>query len=45
MQKSSKHIEAKFHFFRDKTEDETPSIHCVPTDKTAADIFTKYLPV
>ena len=45
MHKRSKHIETKFHFIRDKTEDGTTSIHYVPTDKTAADIFTKSLPV
>ena len=45
MHKRSKHIKTKFHFIRDKTEDETISIHYVPTDKMAADIFTKSLPV
>ena len=45
MHKWSKHIETKSHFFRDKTEDGTISIHYVPTDKMAADIFTKSLPV
>ena len=45
MHKRSKHIETKFHFIRDKTEDGTISIHYVPTDKMAADIFTKSLPV
>ena len=44
MHKRSKHIETKFHFIRDKTEDGTNSIHYVPTDKMAADIFTKSLP-
>ena len=42
MHKRSKHIETKFHFIR---EDGTISIHYVPTDKMAADIFTKSLPV
>ena len=37
MHKRSKHIETKFHFIRDKTEDGTISM--------AADIFTKSLPV
>ena len=41
--KGSKHIETKFHFIRNKTEDGTISIHYVPTDKMAADIFTKSL--
>ena len=45
MHKRSKHIETKFHFIRDKTEDGTISIHYVPTDKMAADIFTKSVPV
>ena len=45
MHKRSKHIETKFLFIRDKTEDGTISIHYVPTDKMAADIFTKSLPV
>ena len=45
MHKRTKHIETKFHFIRDKTEDGTISIHYVPTDKMAADIFTKSLPV
>ena len=45
MHKKSKHIEPKFHFIRDKTDDGTISIHYVPTDKMAADIFTKSLPV
>ena len=33
MHKRSKHIETKFHFIRDKTEDGTISIHYVPTEK------------
>ena len=45
MHKRSRHIKTKFHFIRDKTEDGTFSIHYVPTDKIAADIFTKSLPV
>ena len=45
MHKRSKHIETKFHFIRDKTEDGTISIPYVPTDNWAADIFTKSLPV
>ena len=45
LHKRSKHIETKFHFNRDKTEDGTISIHYVTTDKMAADIFTKSLPV
>ena len=45
MHKRSKHIETKFHFMRDKMEDGTISIHYVPTDKMAADIFTKSLPI
>ena len=45
MHKRSKHIETKFHFIRDKTEDGIISIHYVPKDKMAADIFTKSIPV
>ena len=45
MHKRSKYIEKKFHFILDKTEDGIIAIHCVSTDKTAADIFTKSLPV
>ena len=45
MHKKSEHIEAKFHFIRDETEDGNISIHYVPTDKMAADIFTKSLSV
>ena len=45
MHKKSKHIKTKFHFIRDKTEDGTVSIHYLPVDKMAADIFTKSLPV
>ena len=43
--KRSEHIETNFYFFRDKTEDGTISIHYVPTDKMAANIFMKSLPV
>ena len=43
--KRSKHIETKFHFIRDKTEDGTISNHYVPTDKMEADVFTKSLHV
>ena len=43
MHKRSKHIETKFHFIRDKTEDGTISIPYVPTDKMATDIFAKSL--
>ena len=45
MHKRSKHIETKFHFIRDQTEEWTISIHYVPRDKMAADIFTKSLSV
>ena len=45
MHKRSKHIETKFHFNRDKTQDGTISINHVPTGKMAADIFTRSLPV
>ena len=45
MHKRSKHIEIKFHFIRDKTQEGTISIHYVPNDTMAADILTKSLPV
>ena len=45
MHKRSKQIETQIQFIRDKTEDGTISIHYVPTNKMAADIFTKPLPV
>ena len=45
MHKRSRHIETKCYFIRDKTEDGTISIHYFPTDKMAADIFTKSSPV
>ena len=44
MHERSKHIETKFHFIRDKTEDGTISIHYVPTENMAADIFTNFYP-
>ena len=43
--KRSKHIETKLHFIQAKTEDGTISFHYVPTEKMAADIFTKSLSV
>ena len=43
MHKRRKHIETEFHFNRDKTEGATVSIHYVPTDKMASDIFKKFL--
>ena len=45
MHKRSKHIETKFHFIWDKTEDGIIAFIYAPTDKMAADIFTKFLPV
>ena len=45
MHKRSEHIKTKFNFIRDKMEDGIISIHYVPKDKMAADIFTKSLPV
>ena len=45
MHKRIKNIKTKFHFIRDETEDGTNSIHYVPSDKMAADIFTKSIPV
>ena len=45
MHERSKRIETNFDFIGDKTEAETISIHYVPTDKMAADIFKKFLPI
>ena len=45
MHKKSKHIEAKLNFVRHKIEDGIISIHYVPTDKMAVDIFTNPLSV
>ena len=45
MHKGSKHIETEFHYILGKTEDGTIPIHYVPSDKMAADIFTKSLPL
>ena len=45
MHNRSKHIETKFHFIRDKAVDGTISIYYVPSDKMAAEIFKKSLPV
>ena len=45
MHKSSKHIEIKFDVIREKTQEGTTLNHYVPSDKMAADIFTKSLPL
>ena len=45
MHKRSKHIETNFYFILDKTEYGTISVHYVPADNMAADIFTKSLSV
>ena len=45
MPKRSKHIETKFHFILAKSEIGTISLFYVPTDKMAAKIFKKFLPV
>ena len=45
MHKRSKHIETKFQFIWDKMEGGPISFHYVPTEKMAANIFTKSLPV
>ena len=45
MHKRSKQIEIKFHFITDIREDGTVSLHYVPTEKMAAKIFPKSLPV
>ena len=45
MHRGANKLRAKFHFIRDKTENGTISVCYVPTDKMAAAIFTKSLPV
>ena len=41
MHMRSRHIETKFHFIWDMSEDGTISIHCVATDKMAAENLNK----
>ena len=45
MHKKSQQIAIKIHFDCNQTDNKTNSIHYVPTDNMAADMFTKFLPV
>ena len=42
MHKSSKHIDTKLHFIRERVESKEVKIHCVPTEETTADILTSH---
>ena len=42
--KRSKHIDTKFHFIREKVENNTVDIVYTPTNQLAADLLTKALP-
>ena len=44
LHKRTKHIDIKFHFVREKVEDETIQVNYCPRDEMIADIFTKPLP-
>ena len=44
MHKRAKHIDTKFHFIREKVENNTVELVCTPTDLLAADLLTKALP-
>ena len=44
MRKRSKHIDTKFHFIREKVDDNSIQLVYTPTDQLAADLLTKALP-
>ena len=44
MHKRSKHIDPKFHFKREKVDNNSIQLVYRPTDKLAADLLTKALP-
>ena len=44
MHKRSKHIDTKFHFIREKVDDNSIQLVYTPTDQLAADLLTKALP-
>ena len=44
MHKRSKHIDTKYHFIREKVEDNAVELVYTPTDQLAADLLTKALP-
>ena len=43
MQKRTKHIDVKYHFVRERVEDETDELHYCPTEFMEADLLTKAL--
>ena len=44
MHKRSKHIDTKYHFIREKIDDNSVQLVYTPNDQLAADLFTKALP-
>ena len=44
MHKRSKHIDTKYHFIREKVDDNLVQLVYAPTDQLAADLLTKSLP-
>ena len=44
LHKRSKHIDTKFHFIREKVDDNSIQLVYTPTDQLAADLLTKALP-
>ena len=44
MHKRSKHIDTKYHFIRDKIEEQSVELVYTPSDQLAADLLTKSLP-
>ena len=44
MHERSKHIDTKYHFIREKVDDNSVQLVCTPTDQLAADLLTKSLP-
>ena len=44
MHKRSKHIDTKYHFIREKVDDNSVQLVYTPTDQLAADLLTKSLP-
>ena len=44
MHKRSKHIDAKYHFIREKVNDIAVELVYTPTDQLAADLLTEALP-
>ena len=44
MHKRSKHVDTKYHFIREKVDDNSIQLAYTPTDQLAADLLTKSLP-